>query len=845
MLHLSGLTWATAALVFLETLAVVFTPFGIDGRAVAEGPPTAVLDGATDEDTTWRIPKAAWSRPIGDHPLGATGVQPPFPDGPEPAQSRTKRGIPVGGIGTGSFMYNLAGSFGPWEFDIGGDNSRGGDWRLEANRGHEERFLSQAPFHLYVKGEGPPSVTTLATEDVLPAWPRLPVGQGSYSALFPKAWFSYDGLPVQMKLKQFSPFIARNYRASSLPVGLFQFQITNPTEWPLDAAVMFTWPNAIYREDTSDYSYPRRGLRSTVTQDGATTGIRLQAQHPENVAETQRTEWVIATNPPVDGVASYTQDWAADGTGTDVITAFGDDGQLPDAPLDERRAGQAGAVAVKVMLPPGETRVIPFALAWDFPVVQFRNPINGTRWSKRYTQWYPGGYRGWDIAREGLTKANQWEQAIDNWWEPIARNPAYPLWLRRAALNELYYNVFGGVFWENGCLTKPKEFGRGPNRHLYFTHEANIYQVAESLDVRHYETRHLRTLFPNIERDVLVAWADFIMDDRLGRTPHDAGSPSHDPYFVYGQYYRTEPDQDPPEIDWKDLPSRFVQQAHAYWRYSGDDRFLRRVYSAAKRTMAHLATADADNDGLPETDGSETTYDGIDMRAESTLVAGLYIGALEAMADMAREARPEDVAGYQRRAARARRRAEESLWVRARGHYAFDSTAAGRLGLMTDALNGQRYAEVTGLRPVLRPERMARHLAQVYRRSVLPFGGGNIGAVNVVGPNGAPPDVKQGQEIWTGTSYFTAALMYRAGERTGRDWLKRAALSIARGIYRVTYEEERSAYWFDTPEGWRYDDITRFRAQQYQRPRAVWELLLEIDDPFPRPGHPQEATPIV
>ncbi len=850
MLHLSGLTWATAVLVFLDALAVAFTPFGLEPRAAADNRFVQEESAADqqpltpDHDQQWRIPRAAWSRAIGNHPAGATGVQPPFPDGPEPAQSRTKRGIPVGGIGTGSFMYNLAGSFGPWEFDVGGDDSQGGDWRLEANRGHEERFLSQAAFHLYVNGEGAPTVTTLATEDVLPAWPRLGVGQGTYSALFPKGWFRYEGLPVQMTLKHFSPFIARNYRASSLPVGLFQFQITNPTDQPLDASVMFTWPNAIYRENTSEYSYPRRGLSSTAVQDAATTGVRLQAQHPDNVPETQRTEWVIAAEPPSDGVASYSEDWAADGTGADVISAFGDDGVLPNAPLDERGGGRAGALAVKVTLPPRESRVIPFALAWDFPIVQFRNPIDGTRWSKRYTQWYPGGYRAWDIAREGLTKSAAWEQAIDNWWEPIARNSLYPLWLRRAALNELYYNVFGGVFWENGCLSKPKIFGRGPRRHLYFTHEANVYQVAESLDVRHYETRQLRTLFPNIERDVLLAWADFIADDALGRTPHDAGSPSNDPYFVYGQYYRTEPDQDPPEIDWKDLPSRFVQQAHAYWRYTGDDRFVRRVYPAARKTMAHLATADTNGDGLPETQGSETTYDGIDMRAESTLVAGLYIGALEAMVDMAKEARPQHVRGYRRRARRARNSAEKLLWVGARGHYALDSTPGGRLGLMTDALNGQRYAEVTGLPPVLNEDRMARHLARVYRRSVQPFGGGGIGAVNVVGRGGVPPAIKQGQEIWTGTSYFTAALMYRAGERTGREWLKRAALALARGIYSITYEDDSTAYWFDTPEGWRYDDVTRFRAQQYQRPRAVWELLLEIDDPFPRPGRPNAPAAV-
>jgi len=783
----------------------------------------------------WEIPEAAWHRPIGDYPAGASGSVRPI-EAHTPPQCRTKRGIPVGGIGTGSFMLNLAGSFGPWEFDIGGDGSFSSLWGTENNSGHEERFLAEAAFHVYQKVGRTTVVRTLATEDVLPGWPVLERGLGHYFALFPKAWFLYAGLPAPIAMKHFSPFVARDDRSSSLPVVIFQFAAANPTEDPIVVAVMFTFPNAIYRNDTASYRYPRKGLRSAAERSGEVVGVRLQAEHPDNVAETQRTEWVIAARDPGGGTVSYTEDWDPSLGGADILEDFADDGILSDRPLDCGGRGLAGAVAVQVEIGPGERRVLQFALAWDFPVVQFKNTTDGTRWLKRYTQWYGGGFRGWDIARDALLAAANLEAAVDEWWRKIAEEPAYPLWLRQAALNELYYDVFGGVFWENGCLSKPKKFGARAGQHLYFCLEANVYRDAESLDVRHYEARHLRVLFPSIERDVLLGWADFIMDDPLGRTPHDAGSPANDPWFIYGQYNRTSPGQKPPDMHWKDLPSRFVQQAHAYWKYTGDVEFLREVYPAAKRTLAHLSTYDSNGNGLPESTGADTSYDALDLRGESTYVASLYIGALEALSDMALAlGERQDAEQFAARADSARRHAEALLWVEENGYYRLDVRGPFSDAVMADALNGQRYAEVTGLPPVLDQGRMARHLSRVYRLNALAFDGGRYGAMNAVGEDGGNILNLMAMGAWPGGNYYTAAVMYRAGKVTSRPELVEAALHIAEAVSRCTYQDEAIAFWFDTPAIWYPTQPTYFRSQQNMRPRAVWELLLEIKDPFDPP----------
>jgi len=112
---------------------------------------------------------------------------------------------------------------------------------------------------------------------------------------------------------------------------------------------------------------------------------------------------------------------------------------------------------------------------------------------------------------------------------------------------------------------------------------------------------------------------------------------------------------------------------------------------------------------------------------------------------------------------------------------------------------------------------------------------GQMGAANMVDPSGKPVDTPQGRAVWPGGTYFTASLMHAVGQATGRSDLVAAALTTGYGVYRTTYEDDRTAFWFDTPALWLPEFPTPYRAAGYQRCRAAWELLTAIKDPFP-PG---------
>ena len=81
-------------------------------------------------------------------------------------------------------------------------------------------------------------------------------------------------------------------------------------------------------------------------------------------------------------------------------------------------------------------------------------------------------------------------------------------------------------------------------------------------------------------------------------------------------------------------------------------------------------------------------------------------------------------------------------------------------------------------------------------------------------------------------SYCAAANLYHWGKRIGDGALQADALLAAWGVYYETWANEQTAYWFSTPEAWRLEDPRRFRALMYQRARGIWELAMEVGDPY-------------
>lgn len=768
------------------------------------------------QEGLWDMPGCSWTRKMGDRPIysttkiyGSPGLKP---------ETMTKKGMPVGGIGTGSFMYNISGTFGPFYMKPGV---------------YEERFLKQAAFHIREESNGKVTGYTLATEDVLPAWNKLQVGDADYTALFPKASFDYNVFQSNISLLHFSPVIRDNYKETTYPVGVFLFKVKNEKPEPVKLSFMFTFPNAPYvvANDGScgkNHLLPcRKGLYNKVVRNKDYTSILLGANDVQNVDETQNTAWSIATSSK----ATYVDLWDGEGDGSDIWNDFMKDGRLSNKMLCEKSITPSGALCVSVQLKPNEELVIPFALSWYFPLTTFGE---GTTWKKRYTEYFPDNINNEAavaIAAEGLKSYSKWLDGVDAWVLPIAENKKCPDWLKAGALNELYYTTFGGSFWENGCINQEKLFGNRKGQHISGVMECAAYSFLETFDVRHHVARVTRDLWPKNEKDILLAYADIIATTTLGSCPHDLGGPKKNPINNPDDYvlnYRPGKETTP----WSEFSPKFIQQTFMYWKQYKDDAFLDECWQAITRSFYYQVATDKNGDGI--TDMSSSEY------VENKLLnAVLWISSLEALKEMAIYKDDKVILFMANdQLVKARKNSETQLWNEELGYYQYNEKIPF---LMADAFVGQRCADVFNLPPALSEKRMVSHFHQCFDRLVKPLkdydgdGIGDLGAANILDLHGKPglktSEFRHEYEVWVGVSYNLAASMYYWGKRKGDNELMKKALLTGKGNYMQCWLNDENGFWFGSPEAYWHTDMPKARAYMYQRVRSIWELMMEVANP--------------
>jgi non-lysosomal glucosylceramidase len=202
------------------------------------------------------------------------------------------------------------------------------------------------------------------------------------------------------------------------------------------------------------------------------------------------------------------------------------------------------------------------------------------------------------------------------------------------------------------------------------------------------------------------------------------------------------------------------------------------------------------------------------MLGASAYTAGLLIAALEAARVMADVEGATDLSHvYGEWLGRARASVGSKIW---NGKYFRYNTGNNpqRESSMADQLAGQWYAGALGLPSVAPRDQIVSALQSVFELNVMQFGGGALGAVNGMRPDGRVDDTDmQAEEVWSGVTYALAAMMLQEG-------LDREAWQTAWGAYNVTYVT--GGFWFRTPEAWTADQS--FRGSMYMRPQSIWAI---------------------
>ncbi|HVH87043.1 MAG TPA: non-lysosomal glucosylceramidase [Terriglobales bacterium] len=778
------------------------------------------------------IPRAAWRIPIGQPPANPGGRKPELaPD--SNIDDGYWQGAPVGGFGAGTFSRSYRGHYERWHIKAGV---------------HKYQDVPANQFAVFVQPQGgQPVAEVLATgkpqDGALSAWNwNYPGGGGEYAALYPKSWFAYGSseLPVKLTVEQFSPVLPNNYRETSYPVAIYNWFAENPRDTTVTVSILFSWTNMVgwFRDQMPNLygalnNQNKNFYRSEQIRGGTMQGVVFDRLRSGPVQEEWDGQFAIAALAGAGVEVTYSTNWSPYASGTEIWKPFATDGRLPNWAPNLASAGEpiAAAIAVRFTLAPHQKSLIPMALSWDLPIVEFGG---GRKWLRRYTKFFDAsGSNAWKIARTALEDDQSWSDQIDAWQQPFIDDESKPLWYRGELFNELYDLADGGTMWAhelNGFGNPKHPSAKMADSFSYL--ECFDYKYYGTSDVRFYGSFPLVKFWPDIEKQEMREYTDTIPESNpqeyvwawkqqhntpalmqrktAGSAPHDLGSPTEDPFVNANQYNYQD------VSNWRDLNSKYVLMVWRDYVFSGssDTDFLRYTWKAVKMAMEHLRQYDKDGDGLIENGGfPDQTYDNWVARGESSYSGSLYLAALRATAEIARKLGDNSSAkNYDDLFKRAQAAFIKKLW---NGQYFnYDVGSDYKTDIMAEQLAGQWYADLTGLGDLV-PEEMRRSaLKHVFDYNVMKFQNGTMGAVNGIAANGdLLHENEQVEEVWTGTTFSVASHMLAEGMRD-------EGFKTAEGVYNVVWKDR--GYFFRTPEA--YDSRGLYRASMYMRPGAIWSM---------------------
>ena len=858
----------------------------------------AALAAADSPARFFSVPRAAFTNQLGNFPavadcssqigvLPSNSSQPPVPPtpvtGPTPIKAgpcpagdtgtnafaynnpatQPGLGVPLGGVGAGSFMINQAGSFGPWDFGGTTENASGPPTQFE------DRILPQAAFHVREQlGTGSASVRTLAVNaapwNQLPsAWNTLKVGDGNYGALWPFGWASYKPFSAGVSMRFWSPIVAGNDQLSSMPVAFFDVRLANTTNQTDKLSVMLTMPNAT-EHDTGTV---RTGLSSRVQSDSASgvTGVTLSSSSPQDTPDAQDSDWTIAAKPATGQQVSYAPSWNATGDGSDIYHAFSATGDLPNSSLDS--SSSAGAIAVSVTLAPGQVATIPFALAWDFP--QSTVPGAGTcssipdsacetwsndpkqYWMRRYTSYFgaretstndyvAGSYpfhHGFAIADRMLSEHDSALSQVQDWWDRIVDTSAYPRWLVREALNEEIQMVFNQSFWESGMVTgTPSTTSRIgaaiPDTHLFCTSTGGDWNDCNEWDTDAWGYLAELLLWPDVERDRLRG----VLQEKA-QGVNGVGETGVTRNEVTNALEPTTGRQ-----QFSDVPMATIFRSYAYYRRTGDTAFLKYAYPVMLKLMQGLQAGIHAPDHFPlDLPGQADSYDAWHAEIHNIYNAELWLLTEEIMIDATQKARGLGVAEatqtveqqLQTDLPQAKQEFETVFWNPVVHHYTMDPGGPDyQEGIFVDRFFAQQIATTLGLPPLVPISHEVEDLRTAYPQEMQQKVDGHlVGPPNMV-PNSGPLITTmqpiEEEEIWPGSAMEYAGTFLQAAQATHDSVLRAEGFEMAHALEYWMAEKVSLGFLFEEPGGWQWDDPSSYRSPSFNQERTTLGVLNDI-----------------
>ncbi len=476
---------------------------------------------------------------------------------------------------------------------------------------------------------------------------------------------------------------------------------------------------------------------------------------------------------------------------TDVFAAEGlAQDERTQKPLTERLRCALGRT---VSLPPDGEATITFALTWHMPNLRFRNEagreIVGNRYAVRFGD-------AAEVARY-VAEHHARLAAETRLWHDTYYDSTLPYWL----LDRLHSTVSNLAtetcqWWKNGRFWAWEGCGccHGTCGHVW------NYEHA------------LARLFPQLERSVREM-QDFAPGIGLVAETGEVRFRGEEWPLWAG-----------------DAQGGYVLKAYREHQMSADGEFLQRHWPHIRRATEFLIAQDGDSDGLIE-GKQHQTYDQ-DYYGANTMVGSLYLAALRAAEEMAREVGDEEFADTCQRIFTVG--SENSVKRLFNGEYFIQDVDLAKHpewqyadGCLADQLFGQGWAHQVGLGNIYPPDTVRKALEAIWKYCWAPDVAlqnekhhpqrwfaypGEAGLFTCTWPKRkhlGPQSTCYRDEIWTGIEYQVANHMAYEGMLT-------EALAICRAVHERYHPSKRNPF----------NEIEC--GDHYARALASWGVLLGL-----------------
>ena len=590
-------------------------------------------------------------------------------------------------------------------------------------------------------------------------------------------------LPLAVTITGFNPFIPLDDVNSGLPCAILEYKLHNAADRTVAYEFSYHLSHLAQKgAETSARSAPLPGL-----------GIHFWNEAPAVSPAFGSAAFGILHGEPLSKAHWLRGGWF------DAISALWRevssgkfrpaDGLPPPLPLGEgegegKPARHGGSLLVKGELAPGESVTYPVVIAWHFPNITAASTTGDL--SQVQMVWHPFYATQWKDAREVLFYVRDHYAHLRSQTQAF-HDALFASTLPAPVLDAVSANLGilksptvlrhedGGLWCWEGCFC---DTGCCPGSCT------NVWNYAQSMP----------HLFPALERTLRQRELAESMDER-GHVNFRASPPGlptpHDFHAA------------------ADGQLGGIMKVYREWQICGDRAWLAGMYPLAKRSLDFcIAQWDPRRVGLIE-EPHHNTYD-IEFWGPEGLCASFYLGALAAMAALAREAgHPEDAAAYEALAQKGAQAIEARLF---NGEYyrqeimvdglrdtsftqtlaalAEDDSEEARLlkaegpkyqigsGCLSDGVFGAWLAQLCGVETPQKRQSIRSHLAAVYRhnfkRSLWEHAnpqrpgyalGDEPGLLLCTWPRGGKPTLPfvYSDEVWTCIEYQVASHLIAEG----------------------------------------------------------------------------------